>query len=286
MYIFLALLSALFLGCYEVLKKVSLKKSSIHETLFFYCLCGLFVSLIFIKDAISIGFLDVLFILIKSGVIVLNWFLVLKCMQKLDVAIVVCFSLLNTILVVFLSHFIFDEVITIMHFLSLLFIATGIVLITMLDRKENKDKVKNHYIYIILLIFGSVLGSCSAMLDKYLINVREVESGAVLLWFLLFNSLIYGTIYLYKNKKIEWKKLKANYWLVLTGVGIALADIVYYSAIASIGAQISLISILRKCSVIVATILASLFLKEKHLFKKLGILLIMIIGIVIPIIFK
>lgn len=285
MYIFLALLSALFLGCYEVLKKVSLKKSSIHETLFFYCLCGFFVSLVFINKAISIDFIDVLIILMKSGIIVLNWFLVLKCMQKLDVAIVVCFSLLNTTLVVFFSHFIFGEVITIMHFLSLLFIATGIILLTLLERKETKEQVDNQYKYIIFLILGSMLGACSAMLDKYLINVRNVESGAVLVWFLFFNSIIYGTIYLCKNKKIEFKKLKSNYWLVLTGIGIALADVVYYSAISLVGAQISLISILRKCSVIVATILASLFLKEKHLFKKLGVLVIMIIGIMFPIIF-
>ena len=285
MYIFLALLSALFLGCYEVLKKVSLKKSSIHETLFFYCLCGFFVSLVFINKAISIDFIDVLIILMKSGIIVLNWFLVLKCMQKLDVAIVVCFSLLNTTLVVFFSHFIFGEVITIMHFLSLFFIATGIILLTLLERKETKEQVDNQYKYVIFLVLGSMLGACSAMLDKYLINVRNVESGAVLVWFLFFNSIIYGMIYLCKNKKIEFKKLKSNYWLVLTGIGIALADVVYYSAISLAGAQISLISILRKCSVIVATILASLFLKEKHLFKKLGVLVIMIIGIMFPIIF-
>ena len=285
MYIFLALLSAVFLGCYEVLKKVSLKKSSIHETLFFYCLCGFFVSLVFVNKAISIDFIDVLIILMKSGIIVLNWFLVLKCMQKLDVAIVVCFSLLNTTLVVFFSHFIFGEVITIMHFLSLFFIATGIILLTLLERKETKEQVDNQYKYIIFLVLGSMLGACSAMLDKYLINVRNVESGAVLVWFLFFNSIIYGMIYLCKNKKIEFKKLKSNYWLVLTGIGIALADVVYYSAISLVGAQISLISILRKCSVIVATILASLFLKEKHLFKKLGVLVIMIIGIMFPIIF-
>lgn len=286
MYIFLALASAIILGFYEVLKKVSLRKSSIYETLFFYCLCAFLVSLVFIVDAVSVSLMDVVFILLKSGIIVFNWLLVMKCMEKLDVAIVVGFGLLNTILVIFASSILFKEQITWLHFVSLFFISIGIVLITLLDRKENKKEVTNHYHYIILLVFSSVLGTCSALLDKYLINIRNVETGAILFWFMLFLSIVYGGIYVAKNKKIEWKKLKINYFLILTGISIALSDMVYYSAIGSSGAQISIISISRKCSVIVATILASVFLKEKHLLKKLAILLIMLIGIAVPIIFN
>lgn len=286
MYITLALLSAFILGCYDVFKKVSLKKSSIYETLFFYCLCGFFVSLIFIKDAILVSMVDILFILLKSCVIVVNWLLVIKCMEKLDVGIVVGFSLLGSILVVFASFFFFNENVTWLHFLSLFFIFLGVILITLLDRKENKKDIKNQYHYIFLLLVASLLSTLSALLDKYLINMRGINNGALLFWFLLFISLMYGAIYLFKNKKIEWRKLKTNYPLVLTGVSIALSDIVYYGAISCSNAQISIITILRKCNVIVATILASLFLKEKFLLKKLGILLIMLIGISIPIIFK
>ena len=286
MYIFFVFLSALFLGAYEVLKKISLKRSSVYEVLFFYCLSGFLISLIFINDAIDVSFNEILFVLLKSAVIVINWLLVAKCMQKLDVGIVVGFSLLNTVLVVFGSSLFFNEVITWLHFVSLLFIGAGIILITLLERKQNDKKIKNNYLYIILLIIGSVLGACSGLLDKYMLNVKGVKPTAVLVWFLFFNTLIYGVIYLIKNKKIEWKKIKENYWMSLTGIAIAASDIVYYYAIIMDGAQISLISILRKSSVIVATILASVFLKEKYLLKKLGLLLIMLIGISLPIIFK
>ena len=43
--------------------------------------------------------------------------------------------------------------------------------------------------------------------------------------------------------------------------------------------------ILRKLNVVIATIMASIFLKEKHLLKKIGILTIMLIGVALPIIF-
>lgn len=287
MYIFLALLSAIILGIYEVLKKVSLKKSSVQEVLFFYCFCGFIISLIFISYAINMTFIDVIFVLIKSAIIVVDWWLVLKCMKKLDVGIVTSFSLVNTILTVFASSLFFNEQLSWRHFLSLIFISIGVILISFLDRKQTEAKErKNHYSYLLILILASFLGAISALFDKYLLTVRKVDSRGVLVWFLLFNTLIYGFVYFIKNKKIEWGKLKENYWMILTGLAIALADITYYLCISSDGAQLSIISILRKCSVIVATILASVFLKEKNLIKKLLILVIMIIGVALPIIFK
>lgn len=288
MYIFIVLLSAIFLGLYEVLKKKSLQKSSVYEVLFFYCLSGFLVSLIFANNAFSVSFNDILFILLKSIIIVVNWWLVLICMEKLDVGIIVPFSFVGTILVVFASGLIFKEQITYIHFLSLLFIGIGVILTALLDRKqvEKKDEKKKHHVYILLMLFTSVLSASTALLDKYLLNVRNVNNYAFLIWFMFFTSIIYGIFYLFKNRKIEWKNVKKNYWMIFTGAAIVFADITYYQAITMDGAQISLISILRKFSVIVATILASLFLKEKNLLKKLGILCIMIIGVALPIIFK
>lgn len=285
MYIFITLLSALFLGSYEVLKKVSLKKSSIYETLFFYCFSAFLVSLLFAYEAINIGLIDILLLLGKSGIIVLNWFLVLKCMEKLDVAIVVGFSLLNTILIVFGSSLFFFEQITWLHFISMFFIGGGIILIGLLNRKESNKEVKNSYRYLFFLVIASVLGACSGLLDKYVLSIRKVSPRAALIWFMFFTSLIYGIIYFIKNKRIEFKKLKSNYALFFTGACIALADTTYYGALAMDGAQVSLISIMRKFSVIVATVLASLFLREKHLWKKLGILIVMLIGVSLPLIF-
>ena len=161
----------------------------------------------------------------------------------------------------------------------------GILYITSLSHKDYKEDKKNHYIYIILLIVGAFLGSCSAMLDKYLITYREISNYNVLSWYLMFNALIYGIIYVLKEKKIDFKKLKTNYFPILAGLGICLADALYFYAINLEGAQLSLISILRKVHVVIATILSSIFLKEKHLLKKIGILLIMLTGVALPIIF-
>ena len=60
-YVFVVLISALFLGAYEVLKKVSLKQSRVEEVLFFYCLSGFLISLFFINDAVNIDLINIIF---------------------------------------------------------------------------------------------------------------------------------------------------------------------------------------------------------------------------------
>ena len=114
--IFVVLLSALFLGLYETCKKISLKKSSIYEVLFFYCLSGLICSLIYVNiHLFDLTMSDFFIILGKSTIIVIDWFIVLLCMKKLDVGIVTAFGLMQTVLVVFGSHFLYQEVITWIH---------------------------------------------------------------------------------------------------------------------------------------------------------------------------
>lgn len=280
MYIVVALISAMFLGCYDVLKKVSLKQSNIYEVLFFYCLSGFGISLLFIGNNFSITLVDSLFVLLKSLIIVVNWLLVIKCLKKLDVSIVVGFSLVNTIFTIFGAALFFKEKITLVHLLSLFFIFLGIFMIAKLEKKQEKERDNR---YIVLLLLANVLASCSAFVDKYMLNYLHIANNEVLILFLLFNSVIYGVIYLYKNKKIEFKKLKSNYFLILAGASIALADITYYYALTLDKGDISIVSIVRKSSVIIATLLASIFLKEKHLLKKLGILTIMLIGVVLPV---
>ena len=175
---------------------------------------------------------------------------------------------------------IFKEEITWVHFVSLLFISIGIILLSFIV--ERDEKKKSNYKYLLLLFVANVLGTMSALLDKYLINYRQVEWQKILFYFFLFNTIIYGIIYLIKNRKIEMSKLVKNYGLIITGVSIALADGFYYYAIGYPDSEISMISIIRKFSVVISTILAGFLLKEKKILKKLGICFIMLIGVILP----
>lgn len=282
MYIFIILVSALLFSLYDIFKKVSLRKSNIYEILFFYCLAGFLFSLIYINKVFDIDIGSIFIILLKSIIIVFDWILVIKALEKLDIGIVSPLSLISVIIVLIASSIIFDEPFYLTNIISFIFIGGGVILLSFLERKQSKEKNK---LYIIFLLIAALLTSIGIMIDKYLLTYRNISNKTILVWFMFFNTILYLIIYKIKNKKIELYKVKENFWMVLAGISITLSEALYYYAIGLENSNLSLISILRKSSVIFSTILASIFLKEKNLLKKIVILFVMLIGVLVPILF-
>ena len=132
-----------------------------------------------------------------------------------------------------------------------------------------------------LLIIASFLGSLSGIIDKISLSNNYAKSGGFLFWFMFFLCILSGIAYLKKNKRIDFKVLKTNYWIIVLGTSLAFSDMLYYSAVSIADSSISWISIIRKLSVFVSVVLASIFLKENKLFIKLIIMLFMFAGILL-----
>lgn len=274
-YILYTVISSLFLGLYDFFKKVSSKKSNnLYEILFFYCSVAFLCSFVFFRDAINTDFKYVGFIALKAIVISVSWFLTMKAVKKLDLSIVTPFSLLNTIFTTILAYFVFKQSIGLVQVLGCLVIFGGLILLSRL----NDDKKQSDKKYVWLLVFASFLSSVSAIIDKTVLS-DNVKYGSVLFWFFLFLSIIYLIINFNQNKKIAFSSLKNNLWVICIGVSIFFADLFYYIAVQDVSVSLSIISIIRKLSVFIGVLLASIFLKEEHLFKKLLILILMFVGL-------
>ena len=275
-YVFLTAGSAVFLALYDLFKKISVRdKKDIYEILFFYTLIAFLCSLFFINSAFSISLKYILFILIKSFLISLSWFLTMKAMSKLDLGIVVPFSMLGTVSTTILAWVFFGETIGVAQIGGILVILVGLFLISRISRKNDNEV--NDYKYLWLLALAAFLTSISAILDKYLLD--DIGRGSVLFWFFLFLAFIYLIICFIKNKKIVLNNFTNNLWVIGIGVSIFLSDLLYYSAVSIGDGNLSIISIIRKLSVFIGLVLASIFLKEKYFVKKLLVMLLMFVGL-------
>lgn len=276
-YIIVTMFSALLLGLYDFFKKLSVRKdNNIYQILFLFTFVAFMCNLVFVNEAFSVEGKYVLILLAKSIIISVNWFLTMKALSKLDLGITAPFSLLGTVSTTILASIIYKESIGLNQILGMTIILFGLFLISRLGIK--KDNQKNDYKYIILLVIGAFLSSCSAMIDKYMSN--NISYKAVSFWFFLFLSVIYLIVCLIVNKKINFSSLKKNYYyIILTGLCIFFADIVYYLALYMDGSIVSIISITRKLSVFVGVLLGSIFLKEDNFVKKLLILIMMFGGL-------
>ena len=275
-YIILTGVSAIFLALYDFFKKISVKdKESVFDILFFYTFISFLCSTIFVKDAFSIEHKYILFTLLKSVIISLSWFFTMKAMSKLDLGIVTPFSMLGTVFVIILAFIFFGDKIGLIQIGGSLVILIGLLLLSKLNKKDEDSKRDLRYLW--LLVLAAFLSSISAIIDKHLLN--NVSNKAVLFWFFLFLSIIYLIVCLIKNKRIVFKNLISNLWVVLVGISISLADMFYYKALEVDNSSVSIISIVRKLSVFIGVVLASVFLKEGKLVKKLLIFILMVIGL-------
>lgn len=276
-YIMLTTISAVFLALYDVLKKISVKnKKDIYGVLFLYTLISFFCSFIYISDSFDINSKYILFILAKAVLISVSWFLTMKAITKLDLGIVTPFSLMGTVFTTLLAWVFFNQSIGLSQILGSCVILIGLLLLSRI--KENIKEVDNDYRYLLLLILAAFLSSISAIIDKWLLS-NGVSRGAVLFFFFGFLALIYMTVYLLKEKKINIEFNKDALWIIGIGISIFLSDLFYYKAVNIDGVSLSLISIIRKLSVFIGVVLASLCLKEGNLLKKIGVLILMFIGL-------
>lgn len=273
-YIVLTVFSAIFLGLYDLFKKISIEKGkNIYEILFIFSVVSFVLSFIFINKAFNINFSHIIFVFIKTLVISLSWFLTAKAFSNLDVGIVVPFSLLGTITTTILAWMFFKESIGIVQIGGISIILLGLILLSKLCEKNEK----NNYKYLFLLALAAFLSSVSAIIDKYLLN--SIDKGVILFWFFMFLSLIYLIVSFIKNKKIDFKSLTSNLWIAGISVSIFISDLLYYQAISYENVSISVVSIVRKLSVFIGVVLGCVFLKEKYLIKKILILFFMFLGL-------
>ena len=71
-------------------------------------------------------------------------------------------------------------------------------------------------------------------------------------------------------------------WTIpVTGVLLIVSDLVYFHAVSLPDAQISMISLLRRCSCVITFAAGAMIFKDKNVVKKFYALLIALIGIVL-----
>ena len=275
-YIVYTVISALFLAVYDLFKKISVKgKKDIYEILFFYTFVSFLCGLLFINKAFNMSLINILYKFIKSCIIGLSWFFTMKAMSKLQLGIVVPFSLLGSVSTTILAFVFFDEKIEFSQIGGIIVVLMGLLFLSKLCKKS--EECKNDYKYLGLLVLAAFLTSISVMIDRYLLNT--IDKGSILFWFFLFLSLIYLVVCLIRNKKVDVRNLKGNLWVIGIGVSIFLSDLFYYLAISNESGSLSMVSIVRKLSVFIGVVLGGIFLKEENLLKKIVILVLMFIGL-------
>lgn len=293
----LAFLSALLLGFYDTCKKKSLNGNAVIPVLF---LNTFFSSLIFLPFIIFSAKTNILdgtmffvqssgwgvhkYILLKSCIVLSSWTFGYFAMKHLPLTIVGPINATRPIMTLIGALLLFGEHLNVWQWIGVVFAVISFFMLSRSSKKEGIDF--KHNIWIVFLIGAAILGAISGLYDKYLMAPKEsgglaLNSMTVQSWYNIYQMGMMGTaLLIWGIKKKEAEIFKWSWYILLISIFLCAADFVYFYALSLPNALVSVVSMVRRGSVIVSFMCGAFLFHEKNLKSKALDLLLVIIGMI------
>ena len=298
MWLLLAFLSAALLGFYDTFKKKSLRNNAVIPVLFLNTLFSTLIFLPFIVLSASshtldgsmfyvpqMGWVAHRFILLKSVLVLSSWIFGYFAMKHLPLSIVGPINATRPVLVLVGALLVYGERLNLWQWAGVLLAILSFFLLSRSGRKEGIDFKHNRWIFC--LIIAALLGAASGLYDKYL--MASVQDGGVGLnrmvvqsWYNIYQMVLMGIILctIWFPKRRQSTPFRWDGAIVFISIFLSLADFAYLYALSLPGAMISVVSMVRRGSVIVSFITAVLFFREHNVKAKAIDLLLVLLGMI------
>lgn len=290
MWIWLAVISSVLLGFYDVAKKRSVEgnavlpvltiATSISALLFLPVIIssefglGWFEGGVF--DVTPIGVSQHLLIALKACIVAATWLFGYLAVKHLPLTIVSPIYALRPVLVLLGSILIFGERLNLYQWIG---VVVAFVAFYLMNRSSNKEGIRFRGNRGVGYLFMAVLlGVGSAFCDKIL--MKGIQPASVQAWCGLYIAILYGilTFIIWRPKRKEQQFLW-RWSIVFISIFLSIADFCYFNALAQEGALLAVISLIRRGSVIVSFSLGALIFKERNIKSKALALCILLVGL-------
>ena len=297
MWLALAFLSAALLGLYDVFKKRALKDNAVLPVLFLNTLFSSLLFLPFIIISHCTGWLDGTivyvaeggweihkFILLKSFIVLSSWVLGYFGIKHLPLTIVGPINATRPVMVLVGAFIVFGERLNLWQWVGVLLAIVSFFLLSRSGRKEGIDFKHNRWIWMVVL--SAMMGAISGLYDKYLMApVTEGGIGldrmAVQSWYNIYQCFMMGAMLLL----LWWPRRKQTtpfswHWsIICVSIFLSIADFAYFYSLSLPDAMISIVSMVRRGSVLVSFVFGAMLFHEKNLRAKAFDLLLILLGL-------
>ena len=298
MWLILAFASAFLLGFYDVCKKKSLRGNAVIPVLL---LNTVFSSLIFLPFIISssrgwidegslfychsYGWAEHRYILVKSFIVLSSWLFGYFGIKHLPLTIVGPINATRPVMVLIGALTVFGEHLSLLQWIGVI---TAIVSVYLLSRSSRKEGIEfKHNKWIVFVFLANVLGAVSGLYDKFL--MASPESGGVDLdgRRVMTRKNIYQSGMMLLMLLLLWlpthRRTTPFHWdwcIILISVFLSAADFMYFYSLSLDGAMISIVSMVRRGSVVVSFLCGAFIFREKNLKSKVVDLLLVLLSMV------
>ena len=299
MWLTLAFTSAALLGFYDVAKKKSLTGNAVLPVLL---LNTLFSSLVFLPALLSaecgLGWFEgtVLeaspgtlhahgLVALKSVIVLTSWIFGYFGMKHLPITIVGPINATRPVMVLVGALLVFGERLNLYQWVGVALAVLSFFMLSRSGKKEGIDFRHDKWIYFIVL--ASVLGAVSGLYDKYL--MASPENGGVGLdrmvvqsYYNLYQLVMMGVmmLLLWWPRRKQTTPFRWDWCILPISLFLSAADFVYFYALSLDGAMISIVSMVRRGSVVVSFLFGAMVFREKNLQSKAVDLELVLLGMV------
>lgn len=291
-------MSAALLGCYDSFKKKALGGNAVIPVLF---LNTLFSSLIFLPFIVLSGATELLdgstfyvpsggwavhkYIVLKSCIVLGSWILGYFGMKHLPLTIVGPINATRPVMVLVGALIVFGERLNGWQWAGVALAVASFFMLSRSGKKEGIDFERNRWIWMI--VGAAALGAVSGLYDKYLMASPQdggvgLDKMLVQSWYNVYQCFMMGAMLLL----LWWphrKRTTPFHWdwcIVGISVFLSAADFLYFYSLSLPGAMISIVSMVRRGSVVVSFLFGAVVFHESNLRSKVVDLALVLLGMV------
>lgn len=290
MWLGLAFISACLLGLYDLCKKVSLDKNAVIPVLFLNTLfCSLFFVPLLILSRCQPEWMQQtvvyipplqsgahLYLLLKAVIVLSSWILAYFAMKHLPLTLSAPIKASQPVLTLLGALLIFGERLNIYQWIGVLSAILSFYMLSISGKKEGIRFAHNKWIGFIVL--ATITGAMSGLYDKYLL--KHFDPMTVQVWYTFYQMgiMFFILMILWYPKRKETTPFVWRNSIFFISLFLTLADFVYFYALSYPDSMISIISMVRRSSVVVSFIGGALLLREKNIRSKVPDLILVLIG--------
>ena len=290
MWLAFALVSALFLGLYDVAKKQSLKENAVIPVLWFNTLFCSLLMLPFTLLSATTGLLDgsIFYVpsagwelhrllMLKAFIVLGSWIFGYFGMKHLPITLFGPINATRPIIVLLGGLLLFGERLNLYQWIGVIIAVISFYMLSVSGKKEGISFTHNKWVFCVIM--ATLLGAVSALFDKYLLgrfNNMFVQAWSNFYQLALMTVILFTMWWptRHKTTPFQWK------WpIIFIAVFLTLADYAYFVSLAQSASMVSIVSMIRRSSVIVSFLCGALLFHEKNLRSKVIDLLLVLLGL-------
>ncbi len=289
------LLSALFLGLYDLCTKHAVRANAVTPVLFFSTLTGATVWFVLLSVQVihpgtlppslvtdALTWKQHLQLLLKSGIVAASWVGTYFAMKHLPLSLGAPIRATSPLFTLFGAILILGERPTWLETVGILTTLGSFVGLSFAGAREGVHFHRNKWVGF--LIMGTLFGAVSSLYDKYLLGTLNFSVPTVQCWFQIY-LLVFFVPFALGWKLRLWPRNEFHWRWSIPFIALALlvADYAYFWALRNPDALVSVVMSLRRASVLVAFGGGLLFFGELNGWRKLPAVIGILIGVVLTI---